>query len=179
MVFTEKEKDGGSSSESEDSDVEPLKKSEQDSDSSADESDSFDKEESKSDIDFEEEAEITKNVLKNIISASSGNISGGDDSRLSEGNIDKSMPIEIKSSGAPGPQVATIVSGTEEKPKVTMPQVEEENPKFSKPQVEEELQRTIFISNLPFEITVEEVKQRFSAFGQVESFVAVLHPVTK
>lgn len=178
MVLTE-EKDGGSSSELEDNDEEPSKNSELDSDYSADESDSFDKEESKSEIDFEEEAEITKNVLKNIISASSGNIGSGDDSKLSIGNFDKSMPVEIKSSGASGTQVASTVSGTEEKPKITKPQGEEEKPKFAKPQVEEELQRTIFISNLPFEITVEEVKQCFCAFGEVESFVAVLHPVTK
>ncbi|KAM1002524.1 uncharacterized protein LOC126586666 [Malus sylvestris] len=43
----------------------------------------------------------------------------------------------------------------------------------------EDLHRTIFISNLPFEITNEDVKQRFSTFGKVDSFVPVLHPVTK
>ncbi|XP_057784367.1 uncharacterized protein LOC131001791 isoform X2 [Salvia miltiorrhiza] len=162
-----KEDDDGSSSESEDNDVEPLRKSEVDSDNSADESDSFDKDESKSEIDFEEEAEITKSVLQNIISSSSGNIADGDDSGLSKGNIDKSMPVESKSSDASDTTAATIMSVIEEKPKIT------------KPQGEEELQRTIFISNLPFDITVEEVKQRFSAFGGVETFMLVLHPVTK
>ncbi|CAH9114105.1 unnamed protein product [Cuscuta epithymum] len=43
----------------------------------------------------------------------------------------------------------------------------------------EDLNRTIFINNLPFDVDNEEVKQRFSAFGEVESFVQVLHQVTK
>ncbi|KAF6163052.1 hypothetical protein GIB67_001380 [Kingdonia uniflora] len=44
---------------------------------------------------------------------------------------------------------------------------------------DENLQRTVFISNLPFELDNEEVKQRFSSFGEVQSFFPVLHPVTK
>ncbi|CAH9076636.1 unnamed protein product [Cuscuta epithymum] len=43
----------------------------------------------------------------------------------------------------------------------------------------EDLNRTIFINNLPFDVDNEEIKQRFSAFGEVESFVQVLHQVTK
>ncbi|XP_047955273.1 RNA-binding protein 28-like isoform X2 [Salvia hispanica] len=156
----DEEEGDGSSSESDDNDVEPFRKSELDGDNSADEFDSFDNE-NKSEINFEEEAEITKNVLQNIISSSSGNVAGGDDSELSKGNI------ESKSSDVLGTQVAATISVSEEKPKIT------------NPQGEEELQRTIFISNLPFDITVEEVKQRFSAFGGVETFMLVLHPVTK
>ncbi|XP_041991241.1 RNA-binding protein 28-like [Salvia splendens] len=162
----DEEENDGSSSESDDNDVEPFRKSELDGDNSADESDSFDNE-NKSEINFEEEAEITKNVLQNIISSSSGNVAGVDDSELSKGNIDKPLPVESKSSDVSGTQVATTTSVSEEKPKIT------------NPQGEEELQRTIFISNLPFDITVEEVKQRFSAFGGVETFMLVLHPVTK
>ncbi|XP_047970098.1 RNA-binding protein 28-like isoform X2 [Salvia hispanica] len=162
----DEEEGDGSSSESDDNDVEPFRKSELDGDNSADESDSFDNE-NKSEINFEEEAEITKNVLQNIISSSSGNVVGGDDSELSKGNIDKPLPVESKLSDVLGTQVATTTSVSEEKPKITYPQGEEE------------LQRTIFISNLPFDITVEEVKQRFSAFGGVETFMLVLHPVTK
>ncbi|KAL1558031.1 RNA-binding protein 28-like isoform X2 [Salvia divinorum] len=162
----DEEEDDGSSSESDDNDVEAFRKSEVDDDKSADESDSFDNE-NKREINFEEEAEITKNVLQNIISSSSGHVAGGDDSELPKGNIDKSMPVESKSSDVSDTQVATTTSVSEEKPKMT------------NPQGEEELQRTIFISNLPFDITVEEVKQRFSAFGGVETFMLVLHPVTK
>ncbi|KAL6538800.1 hypothetical protein OROMI_025126 [Orobanche minor] len=84
-----KEEDDGSNSESEDNDGEPLRKSDLDNDNSADESDSFDKVESKSETDFEEEAEITKIVLQNIFSSSSGNDVGADDSKLSKGNVDK------------------------------------------------------------------------------------------
>ena len=160
LFFFAEEEGDGSSSESDDNDVEPFRKSELDGDNSADEFDSFDNE-NKSEINFEEEAEITKNVLQNIISSSSGNVAGGDDSELSKGNI------ESKSSDVLGTQVAATISVSEEKPKIT------------NPQGEEELQRTIFISNLPFDITVEEVKQRFSAFGGVETFMLVLHPVTK
>ncbi|THU63796.1 hypothetical protein C4D60_Mb01t19610 [Musa balbisiana] len=42
-----------------------------------------------------------------------------------------------------------------------------------------DLDRTIFISNLPFEIDSEEVKERFSSFGKVQSFFPVLHKLTK
>ncbi|XP_072951994.1 uncharacterized protein [Typha angustifolia] len=42
-----------------------------------------------------------------------------------------------------------------------------------------DLERTIFISNLPFDISNEEVKQRFSVFGKVQSFLPVLHQLTK
>lgn len=44
---------------------------------------------------------------------------------------------------------------------------------------EEDLQGTVFISNLPFDIDNEEVKQRFSGFGEVQSFIPVLHRITK
>ncbi|OMO75597.1 hypothetical protein COLO4_26001 [Corchorus olitorius] len=44
---------------------------------------------------------------------------------------------------------------------------------------EDDLKRTIFINNLPFDIDNQEVKERFSGFGEVQSFLPVLHPVTK
>ncbi|KAI4376067.1 hypothetical protein MLD38_013862 [Melastoma candidum] len=43
----------------------------------------------------------------------------------------------------------------------------------------DDLPKTIFISNLPFDISAEEVKQRFVEFGDVVSFVPVLHKITK
>ncbi|KAL8553143.1 hypothetical protein ACS0TY_001696 [Phlomoides rotata] len=148
------EKDDGSSSESEDDDEAPEIARMDDNDDAEDS-------ENKSEVDFEEEAEIARNVLKNIISSSSGNISGGDESVLSKGNTDdKSVKAEKKSYEGG--------EGTRESPKNT-----------KSIQGEDELQRTIFISNLPFDITNEEVKQRFSAFGEVQSFVPVLHQVTK
>eukprot|EP01018_Ginkgo_biloba_P026338 Gb_24677 [translate_table: standard] len=47
------------------------------------------------------------------------------------------------------------------------------------PPKDDSLQRTIFISNLPFDIDSEEVKTRFSLFGKIKSFHPVLHRVTK
>ncbi|CAA6662851.1 unnamed protein product [Spirodela intermedia] len=49
----------------------------------------------------------------------------------------------------------------------------------SESRVDNDLERTLFITNLPFEIKAEEVKQRFLVFGDVQSFVPVLHKVTK
>ncbi|KAL6502562.1 hypothetical protein OROHE_024567 [Orobanche hederae] len=152
----EHEQDDGSGSESEDKD-ESDKKSQEGSSSSDDaenESDSSDDNDSRSEIDFEEEAEMTRNVLQNFISSSSKNVSeGSGNSEPSESNIDdKSVPVENKSSDAKLPEST---------------------------QGEDELQKTIFLSNLPFEITTEEVKQRFSSFGEVQYFVPVLHQVTK
>lgn len=43
----------------------------------------------------------------------------------------------------------------------------------------DDLQGTVFISNLPFDVDYGEVKQRFSAFGEVEYFAPVLEQVTK
>ncbi|KAJ3670151.1 hypothetical protein LUZ60_010475 [Juncus effusus] len=42
-----------------------------------------------------------------------------------------------------------------------------------------DLDRTVFINNLPFDATNEEVREKFSVFGKVESFLPVLHKVTK
>ncbi|XP_011092825.1 RNA-binding protein 28 isoform X2 [Sesamum indicum] len=165
------ERDDESSSESEDYDVESVGKSKEahDSDDMTDESESdpVNENESKPEVDFEEEAEIARNVLKNFISSSSGNVSGSD--VLPMENIDdEAMPVEKKSYDAFGTHGAATVSDTGGNQKT-----------IKSNQGEDELQRTIFISNLPFDVTCEEVKQRFSAFGEVQSFVPVLHQVTK
>lgn len=52
-------------------------------------------------------------------------------------------------------------------------------PNLQQTDEEDDLHRTIFISNLPFDINNEDVKQRFSTFGEIQSFFPVLHPVTK
>ncbi|XVE93695.1 hypothetical protein REPUB_Repub01dG0216300 [Reevesia pubescens] len=64
---------------------------------------------------------------------------------------------------------------------MTKPEKSSENKRTNVKQMdgEDELQRTIFISNLPFDIDNEEVKERFSGFGEVQSFIPVIHPVTK
>ncbi|PIN14032.1 Nucleolar protein fibrillarin NOP77 (RRM superfamily) [Handroanthus impetiginosus] len=173
------EKDDGSSSELEDSDVETVKKSVvHATDDSTDESDSFDENDSKNEVDFEEEAEIAKNVLKNLISSSSRNASGSENSGLSQENIDDdSVPVENKSNDNEEKNSKGNPLDTSVAPTVSGARGNKESAKAT--QEEDELQRTIFISNLPFDITNKEVKQRFSAFGEVQSFVPVLHQVTK
>ncbi|KAL6218499.1 hypothetical protein ACLB2K_011709 [Fragaria x ananassa] len=119
-------------------------------------------------IDFEEEADIARKVLKKF-TAASGTVTAVDDSlpkSKKEPTIEKSVkdPSKLASETAPNKLASESASASD----------------AAKPQTEEDdLHRTIFISNLPFEITNEEVKQRFSAFGQVQSFVPVLHPLTK
>lgn len=49
----------------------------------------------------------------------------------------------------------------------------------TQPQNENSLQRTIFISNLPFEVDNEEIKTRFTFFGKIKSVHRVLHQLTK
>ncbi|KAG8364347.1 hypothetical protein BUALT_Bualt19G0119400 [Buddleja alternifolia] len=166
------EKNDGSSSGSDDDDVELGEKPQKvhGSDDASDKSDSSDEDPSKSEIDFEEEAEISRNVLNNFLSSSSRNDTESNDSGLPTEKIDdESMQVEKKLSDASSPLVTATVSTTGENQK----------PIKSTQEEEEELQRTIFISNLPFDINNEEVKQRFSAFGEVESFIPVLHQVTK
>ncbi|KAL3843426.1 hypothetical protein ACJIZ3_000829 [Penstemon smallii] len=162
------EKDDGSGSESEDYDLKSVKGPKQvhDSGDATDESDSFD-EDDKSEVDFEQEAEIARNVLKNFIPSSHD--SDNDDPELSKGKIDEeSVQVENKSSDAlVTPITAAVPSNVG-------------NQKPNKPiEGEDDLQRTLFISNIPFEIGNEEVQLRFSAFGELQSFIPVLHPVTK
>ncbi|KAL6124363.1 hypothetical protein ACLB2K_076876 [Fragaria x ananassa] len=118
---------------------------------------------------FEEEADIARKVLKKFTTAS-GTVTAVDDSlpkSKKEPTIEESVndPCKLPSETAPNNFSSEIASASG----AAKPQTEEED----------DLHRTIFISNLPFEITNEEVKQRFSAFGQVQSFVPVLHPLTK
>ncbi|XP_004308441.1 PREDICTED: RNA-binding protein 28-like isoform X1 [Fragaria vesca subsp. vesca] len=120
-------------------------------------------------IDFEEEADIARKVLKRFTMAS-GTVTAVDDSlpkSKKEPTIEESVnePSKVASETVPNNLSSESASASD----AAKPQTEEED----------DLHRTIFISNLPFEITNEEVKQRFSAFGQVQSFVPVLHPLTK
>ena len=48
-----------------------------------------------------------------------------------------------------------------------------------KSQNENSLQRTIFISNFPFEVDNGEIKTRFTFFGKIRSIHRVLHQLTK
>ncbi|KAK9113050.1 hypothetical protein Scep_020569 [Stephania cephalantha] len=112
-------------------------------------------------LDFDEEANVAKRVLENLMTSSAEGITHSLSSlpqtkeKLSAEPEKVSSKIETKSLTRPLPTPPEQTKG------------------------EDDLERTIFISNLPFDIDAGEVKQRFSAFGEVLSFVPVLHPVTK
>ncbi|KAL2477969.1 RNA-binding (RRM/RBD/RNP motif) family protein [Forsythia ovata] len=161
-----------SSSESEDDDLEVTKKSQShDVDSAPDEFDSVEEDDSTNEVDFDVEAEVARNVLKKFLSSSSKNVttSGNDDPGSSEGkNNNEIVQLQDKSVDSSGTHVVAQVN--------TM---RSEQTSIKPSEAEEDLHRTIFITNLPFDIDNEEVKQRFSAFGEVQSFFPVLHQLTK
>ncbi|CAH9055312.1 unnamed protein product [Cuscuta europaea] len=106
-------------------------------------------------VNIDMEADVARKVLENLMSSTSKGMaasSADDDS-------------------------STLLDG--EKSEVIIPEScsKEKNTMWT--EGVEDLKRTIFISNLPFNVDNEEVKQRFCAFGDVESFVQVLHQVTK
>lgn len=127
-----------------------------------------------SEDDFHKEADIARKVLNNLIASSAKGPSINNDSMCSEENKEpKSIEI-VKDADSKASNESEKVSGVS-KPE-TSSRSKSSNPKQSE---DEDLQRTVFISNLPFECDNEEVKQRFSGFGEVEYFVPVLHQVTK
>ncbi|KAK2665395.1 hypothetical protein Ddye_003969 [Dipteronia dyeriana] len=123
----------------------------------------------KEDIDFDEEADIARKVLKKFTSSSTS--SPSDDSALPNSNkdqdFDETVNVENKLSNES--EKVINVSEPEKSSKTTLKQSEGED----------DLERTTFISNLPFDIEIGEVRQRFTEFGEVQSFVPVLHQVTK
>lgn len=140
-------------------------------DGMSDESDSTEEKVSNIETNFDEEADITRKVLQNLISLTSKATDNLDDDNSGvskEMKDDESVGVSSKSSDVfIAPNTAPGNSG--------------KNKQIEKDSTERdlELQRTIFISNLPFDTSNEEVKQRFLAFGEVESFLPVLHHVTK
>ncbi|OWM80287.1 hypothetical protein CDL15_Pgr019567 [Punica granatum] len=128
-----------------------------------------------SELNFEEEADVARKVLSNLLSLSAkGTLPpSNDDSEQPETEKNLSsiemhdMPVK-PSQDTKQDSVALSVEPTEIKVKES-----------KEIDGEDDLQRTVFISNLSFDTDTEEVKQRFSAFGEVQSFVPVLHKVTK
>ncbi|XP_010429055.1 PREDICTED: RNA-binding protein 28-like [Camelina sativa] len=117
------------------------------------------------DVNFEEEADVARKVLKNLLASSKDSISPDvdtEDADKSKLRNSTTKPV-ADSSGVSEP----LESG---KTKVVAPKERQENDDF---------ERTLFIRNLPFDVTKEEVKQRFAVFGEVESLFLVLHKVTK
>ncbi|KAJ0680620.1 putative RNA recognition motif domain, nucleotide-binding alpha-beta plait domain superfamily [Helianthus annuus] len=110
----------------------------------------------KEEVNFDEEADVARKVLNNFLSSN--------ENVASAKQGDESVDVNNK--------ISESLTKTE-----TLTKSEKTN--FKTVETEEELERTLFISNLPFDITHEEVKQRFVGFGEIQSFVPVLHPVTK
>ncbi|KAJ4716578.1 RNA-binding 28 [Melia azedarach] len=136
---------------------------------------SSEREDMPSKVDIDQEVDIARKVLKKITSSSTGSVpSVSDDSALPENNKERDSDKTVSVSN----------QSFKESEKVSdLSELEISSKSKSKTlkQIggEEDLQRTIFISNLPFDLDNEEVKQRFSGYGEVESFVPVLHQVTK
>ncbi|XP_024163294.1 RNA-binding protein 28 isoform X2 [Rosa chinensis] len=182
-------RDGGNDSSSDDfegdagDDGDACKKSQHldGIDSASDDSNTTEMKDIPTEIDFEEEADIARKVLKNLTTPS-GTVTAVDNSALPKVTAvdDSALPISNKE-----PTIEESANETSKLASETaVNKLSSESASVSdvaKPQMEEvdDLHRTIFINNLPFEITNEEVKQRFSAFGEVQSFVPVLHPLTK
>lgn len=167
--------DDGSSDDLEDDDVGIGENSQQSngSDGSSDDPDMIEKEDIPPEFDFDEEADVARKILKNLITSSTKEIStslndDSDQPRKSKHHERNDVPNKPSDesadvSGIPKPDNAI---------QIKLKDIKEGDG-------EDDLLRTIFISNLPFDIDKEEVKQRFSGFGEVQSFIPVLHQITK
>ncbi|CAH1439201.1 unnamed protein product [Lactuca virosa] len=120
-------------------------------------------------VNFDEEADVTQKVLNNFLSSSNEPVDPVIDDHISPQKKQKDE-VNNKTPTTPKniPSVSKPENSTKFEKKIKTPEEEEED-----------LQKTLFISNLPFDVTNEEVKQRFAGFGEVQSFVPVLHPITK
>lgn len=140
--------------------------------------DSVEKEEDEdSRTDFEAEADITRRVLHNLMNSSSKDSAPTDTDvpvppmGNKKPNSDETFTETINKSNEKG-----ILSGN------TLPGDSHNTNSADMKKKEgddEDLHKTVFISNLPFDVESGEVKQRFSVFGEVKSFFPVLHQVTK
>nr|CAB3497828.1 unnamed protein product [Digitaria exilis] len=127
-----------------------------------------------SEDDFKTEVDISRRVLENLIKSSEKSEPSGVDGDGSDTDTDTETENDASEKKKPDSPVAG--NPAKLKPvadaKTTDP--------ASKPEKKDTgLDRTIFISNLPFDISNEEVTVRFSIFGKVESFFPVLHKLTK
>lgn len=113
---------------------------------------------------FDEEVEIARKVLQNVITSSKEAPSLSNGANLRRAGSYKAANFPQKQSDESG----KLATHTESKATES-----------TSKNAEDDLTKTIFISNLPFDLDNEEVKQRFSAFGEVQSFFPVLHPVTR
>jgi len=144
-------------------------------DVASDDSEKMEEEDISTKFDIEKETDVARKVLNNLISSSAKGtyVSLDSDSNLLMGNKHDETP-DVPSKTFDGSSslsgLSVMKPGNSGNAKLKNLEVAEE---------EDDLRRTIFISNLPFDCDNEEVKQRFSVFGEVESFFPVLHQITK
>ncbi|KMS98897.1 hypothetical protein BVRB_3g067890 isoform B [Beta vulgaris subsp. vulgaris] len=122
-------------------------------------------EEKESAVNFEEEAELARKVLQNVIT-----------SAVKEGPPSNNGSIDVD------PAKASFGKTVEPELTVQSKDGKARNGKQTESKsvnIDDDLPRTIFINNLPFDLDPEELKQRFSSFGKIQSFFPVVHPVTK
>ncbi|CAN6322270.1 unnamed protein product [Urochloa humidicola] len=127
-----------------------------------------------SEDDFKTEVDISRRVLENLIKSSEKS----EPSAIDGSDIDSDTDTETENDTSEKKKPDSPVAGKLAKSKrVTDAKITDP---ASKPEKKDtDLDRTIFISNLPFDISNEEVTVRFSVFGKVESFFPVLHKLTK
>lgn len=170
----ETEEEGGSSSEDLEDDVADEGKGTllfDEDDVVVENSDATGKEDTQAELNFDDEADIARKVLKNLISSSGRGSHPNSESleqlkREENGSSNETNDVAIEAVNC------SSVSEAESSGKNKMKDAEQTD-------TDDDLLRTIFINNLPFDVDTEEVKQRFSGFGDVQSFVPVLHKITQ
>ncbi|CAN4107509.1 unnamed protein product [Withania somnifera] len=159
--------DSGSDMEDEDIDIDGKS---QQAEGDEDDSDLLE-EDNQTEVNFDEEANIAKKILQNFISPTSvwpATSANDTSSPQNKGKEDETiLPLDEPLDVSTPNKILGDVLG----------KGKEINPMLS--EGADDLQGTVFISNLPFDVDYGEVKQRFSAFGEVEYFAPVLDHVTK
>ncbi|KAG4969095.1 hypothetical protein GLYMA_12G236300v4 [Glycine max] len=172
-LASEKGQQNMSDEDSTDEDFELVDKRSGQGDSDTDYSSAMEEEGTPPEDNFDKEADIAKKVLNNLLTSSSKGTSVNNDSMLIKENKGSRSDEIVKDADEKASNESEKVSG------VSKPEISSRNNLLNPKGTEDDLQRTVFISNLPFECDNEEVKQRFSGFGEIEYFVPVLHQVTK
>ncbi|KAJ8767166.1 hypothetical protein K2173_013563 [Erythroxylum novogranatense] len=137
-------------------------------DDASDDSESSEKDGTNNLVDFDKEVDIARKVFENLVSSSSkDSTSLIDDLVMSKRNQE--------------PDSEALATGSKLSSESEIPAKSGKNKSANSEHTvgDDDLLRTVFINNLPFDVDNEKVRQRFSAFGEVESFVPVLHQVTK
>ncbi|CAA7028282.1 unnamed protein product [Microthlaspi erraticum] len=116
-------------------------------------------------VNFEEDADVARKVLKNFLGSSKGSIASpdGEKKESDKNKLEDSLNKAGADSGVSEPLKSS-------KTKVMAPKVTQDD---------EDFERKVFIRNLPYDVSKDDVEQRFAEFGQVESLFLVLHSVTK